>query len=132
VAPAEPATPAIEHAENVRVVSGKDLRRRKDLPETVWVETYLMGRASTPNDLALVDGMDSPGTRLAMALPLFQASHRPSSIAYSALKERREGGSLAPTWTTNAAAQTALDAPKIDTKVTAPTEVVANPIPERR
>ncbi len=80
------------------------LRRRKDLPETVWVETYLMGRASTPNDRSLVEGMDSPGTRLAMALPLFQASRRPSSIAYSALKRRREGGSLAPTWTTNAAA----------------------------
>lgn len=78
--------------------------RRKDLPETVWVETYLMGRAPTPNDRALMDRLDSPGTRLATAWPLFRASRRPSSVAYSALKQRKEGGGLSPTWTTNAAA----------------------------
>ena len=80
------------------------LRRRKDWPETVWVETYLMGRETTPNDRALMGDLDATGTRLAVAMPLFRASHRPSSVAYTALKRRREGGGGDATWTTNAAA----------------------------
>ena len=80
------------------------LRRRRDWPETVWVETYLMGRETTANDRALLADMDAAGTRLAVAMPLFRASHRPSSVAYTALKRRREGRGVEPTWTTNAAA----------------------------
>lgn len=80
------------------------LRRRKDWPETVWVETYLMGRETTPNDRALLGEMDSTGTRLAVAMPLFRATHRPSSVAYTALKRGREGGGGETTWTTNVAA----------------------------
>ena len=36
--------------------------------------------------------------------PLFRASLRPSSVAYSALKRRREVAGSGPTWTTNTAA----------------------------
>jgi len=48
--------------------------------------------------------MDAAGTRLAVAMPLFRAAHRPSSVAYTALKRRREGGGGETTWTTNVAA----------------------------
>lgn len=91
--------------------------RRADLPETVWVETYLMGRGTTPNDRALLEGLGSAGTRLALAAPLFRASRRPSSVAYSALKRRKEGGGVEPTWTTNAAAAEPgppMPAPRVD------------------
>lgn len=77
---------------SIPLVGLEALERRADVPAVVFVETYLMHRGPGPNDRVLVEGLASPGTALARHVPLVRASQRPSSLLYSSLKTRREGG----------------------------------------
>jgi hypothetical protein len=74
---------------SIPLVGIEALSRRPDLPEVVFIETYLMARPWKANDQVLVDGMESVGMKLAREIPLFRASHRPSSVLYNAIKQRR-------------------------------------------
>jgi hypothetical protein len=76
---------------SIPLVGLEALSYRPDLPSTVFIETYLMEKAWSRNDQLLIDGLASPGMTLAKKVPVTQASHRPSSILYSAMKARRDG-----------------------------------------
>jgi hypothetical protein len=91
---------------SIPLVGIEALSRRPDLPEVVFIETYLMSRAWKANDQVLVDGMESVGMKLAREIPLFRASHRPSSVLYNSIKRRRGSeGSGGPPQTNAAASQ---------------------------
>ena len=89
---------------SVPLVGLEVLERRRDLPEVVWVETYLMEMDGGANGRALLEGLDSVGTRWALAWGAVRASVRPSSVLYTQVKERKDGSATRPTWTTNAVA----------------------------
>lgn len=76
---------------SIPLVGLEALAYRPDLPSTVFIETYLMEKAWSRNDQLLIDGLASPGMTLAKQVPLTQASRRPSSLLYSAMKARRDG-----------------------------------------
>ena len=87
---------------SVPLVGLEVLERRPDLPEVVWVETYLMEMDGGVNGRALLEGLDSVGTRLAMGWGAVRASVRPSSVLYTRVKERKDGSAIQVTWVTNA------------------------------
>lgn len=75
---------------SIPLVGLEVLGRRVDLPEVVYVETYLMSKDWGVNDRTLLEGLDSAGIELARRVPVTRAASRPTSVLYSAMKLRKE------------------------------------------
>lgn len=70
------------------------VQERATAPRRVFLELHPVDRLPAANDALLLDAARGFGVRLAESLPVVRANARPSTVLYSWLKERREGGGV--------------------------------------